>query len=259
MTPEERKLYQLHAYRYLPKRVEEARRIIKQGFERMKNPMISMSFGKDSVVMTHLILNVNPATPVVYERCKDFNEWTDTQRVKDEFLTRFPCEYHEIEGPSLIDTFREAGFYIQDEAESDRAGQAQKRYSRLKKETLNQFARGNGHDGSFIGMRLDESVKRKALFLKQGPLYFAKARGLWACNPLAYWKAADTWAYIVTNNLPYDELYDKNPIGRENARNGAMCGTRGATFFGRMTQLKQMYPSIFNEFAAEFPEVRHYI
>ena len=259
MTPEERKLYQLHAFRYLPKRVAEANKIIDAGLEQMQSPMISMSFGKDSVVMAHLILAVAPSTPVVYERCEDFNEWPDTQRVKEEFLGRFSCEYHEVIGPSLIDTFREAGFYIQDETESIRARQAQKQYSRLKKETLNRFARENGHAGSFIGMRLDESVKRRALFLKRGPLYFASGRGLWACNPLAFWKAADTWAYILDKNLPYDELYDKNPVGRENARNGAMCGTRGATFFGRMTQLKQMYPSIFNQFAAEFPEVRRFL
>ena len=99
MAPEERKRYQLHAFRYLPTRVAEATQIIEAGLEQMKRPMISMSFGKDSVVMSHLILAVAPSMPVVYERCQDFNEWPDTQRVKEDFLKRFPCEYHEIEGP----------------------------------------------------------------------------------------------------------------------------------------------------------------
>jgi hypothetical protein len=37
-----------------------------------------------------------------------------------------------------------------------------------------------------------------------------------------------------------------------------MIGTRSARY-GRLTQIKRMYPEWFNRFAAEFPEVRCYV
>jgi hypothetical protein len=54
--------------------------------------------------------------------------------------------------------------------------------------------------------------------------------------------------------LPYNDLYDRHPRGRELARNGAMIGTRGASF-GRLTWLKQMYPDWWSRFTQEFPEI----
>jgi phosphoadenosine phosphosulfate reductase len=99
----------------------------------------------------------------------------------------------------------------------------------------------------------------------RGPLYFAETRGLWACYPLAWWSARDVWAYLVQHDLPYNELYDIDPRGREVARNGAMFGGTQQTYagqpayMGRLAYIKRIYPDWFNRFAAEFPEVRCYV
>ena len=115
-----------------------------------------------------------------------------------------------------------------------------------------------GFDGAFIGVRREESNNRQRLFAMRGVLYYADTRKLWACYPLAHWTARDVWAYTVIHKLPYNELYDLAPEGRERARNGAMFGTRSARY-GRLKFLQQVYPDWFNRFAAEFPEVRSYV
>lgn len=208
--------------------------------------------------MVHLLLSLEPSLPVMYVNCGEWDEWPDTLRVKREFLARFPCEFIELSGPSIIEFYREAGLYIQDEEIDRAARQAQRRYGESLGVALDDEAIRRGFDGAFIGLRKEESNNRARLFAMRGSLYYAETRKLWACHPLVYWSARDVWAYIVKYDLPYNELYDLAPQGREMARNGAMLGTRSARY-GRLTQIKRMYPEWFNRFAAEFPEVRSYV
>lgn len=262
MMPEnERQKYLLYSHlRQFDYKVQQAQRIANQGFEAMDRPCASMSFGKDSTVMIHLLWQHNPELPVMYVNCGRWDEWPDTPRVKQEFLARFPDSFFiELQGPGIMEAYIQAGeMYIQDEEISPAAKKAQRDYGDSLAEVLDGEAKKRGYDGSFIGCRKEESDNRRRLFAMRGPLYFAKTRGQWACHPLAFWSSQDIWAYIVKYNLPYNELYDLDPQGREMARNGAMFGTRSARY-GRLVFLKKMYPNWFNHFAAQFPEVRSYI
>lgn len=239
-------------------KIVQARRIAERGFDTMYPSFASLSFGKDSMAMVHLLLAMKPDLPVMYVNCGKWDEWPDTSRVKAEFLAQFSCDFTELRGPSVIEGYREAELFIQDEADSKEARKAQHDYGKSLGEILDAEARRRRYHGAFIGVRKDESNNRSRLFAMRGPLYYAETRGLWACHPLAYWSARDVWAYIVECNLPYNELYDLDPRGREKARNGAMFGTRSARY-GRLVFLRQMYPDWFNRFAAEFPGVRNYV
>ena len=260
MIPEnELELYSLHSQiSAFQSRIRSAEHIINDGRAAMQCPYASMSFGKDSTVMIHMLLSLIPDLTVMYVNCGRWDEWPDTPRVKREFLGRFPCEFIELSGPSIMEFYRKAGFYIQDEEISPDAKWAQQEYGDSLAIILDNEAHKRGFDGSFIGCRKEESDNRRRLFAMRGPLYFAKTRNLWACHPLAFWSGRDIWAYIVQHDLPYNELYDLDPQGRELARNGAMIGTRSARY-GRLIFLKRMYPDWFNRFAAEFPEVRGFI
>lgn len=209
--------------------------------------------------MIHLLWQMSPKLPVMYVNCGEWDEWPDTPRVKREFLSRFPgCNFVELQGPSIIEFYEQVGLYIQDEEDNPQARKAQREYGDSLADVLDGEARKRRFDGAFIGCRKKESDNRQRLFAMRGPLYFAKTRGMWACHPLAFWTARDVWAYIVKYDLPYNELYDLDPQGRELARNGAMFGTRSARY-GRLAMMHQMYPDWFNRFAAQFPEVRSYI
>lgn len=239
-------------------RLESAIRLVVRGKEAMGHPYISCSWGKDSVALTHLVLSIFPKVPVLNVNGGKWYEWPGTPLVRQKFLTKYPCEYHEVQGPSLIDAYRKVGFFVQDEERTPAQRQASRAYSKAKRACFNDFARTHGFSGSYIGMRADENQKtRGALFRYRGPIYFAKTRGLWACHPLAYWEAKDTWTYIVSHGLPYDDLYDRSP-NRELQRNGAMAGSRSARY-GRLHLLARMYPDWFNRLIVEFPEVRNYL
>jgi phosphoadenosine phosphosulfate reductase len=236
------------------RRISASLALVEQAGQVMRRPYISMSFGKDSTVMTHLLLTVLPDAPVIYIDCGTFDEWPDTPRVKTEFLARYPCRLIEITGSSIIDYYRQAGIaYTQEAEETPAARRAQRAYGASLGRLIAQEAQRLNCDGGFIGMRR-ESANRQRLFNQCGPLYFAQERQLWTCCPLAAWSARDVWAYIVQHDLPYNELYDIHPRGRELARNGAMLGTRLAGQ-GRLAWLKQMYPAWWNLFVAEFPEI----
>ena len=258
MTPEERKRYLLHAYKYLPSKIEDATRIINDGINAMQSPILSISFGKDSVVMANLILTRYPQSPLVYVNCGLGDEWPDTERVKQEWLARWNCDFTELEGPSILEYFEQSGLFLQDEEPDATKRKAEKQYSHSLGTILDNYSHRNGFDGSFIGLRREESRNRDRLFQMRGSLYYAKGRRLWVSCPLENWTGADIWAYIVFNNLPYNELYDLSPVSRESARNGAMFGTRGFRY-GRLGLLKQMYPSEFNQLATKYPEIRRYL
>lgn len=260
MDEREREFYLLYSELHSHKRrIEESLRIIERGLEVMKSPYISMSFGKDSTVMAHLIWSRYPDIPMMYVNCGKFDEWPDTPRVKQEFLALFPgAKFIELTAPSIWEFYASVGFYVQDEETTKETRRAQREYAESLMLALDREADRRGFDGAFIGLRREESNNRSRLFAMRGNLYFAKTRGKWTCHPLERWTAKDIWAYIVKNHLPYNELYDLAPEGRERARNGAMFGTRSARY-GRLVFLKRAYPDFFNLFASEFPEVRAYV
>jgi phosphoadenosine phosphosulfate reductase len=260
MDEAERKRYLLHAA--LPafdRRIEQARRKAEAGLVVMRHPYIALSFGKDSTVMAHILLSCWPQLPVLYVNCGQWDEWPDTPRVKAAFLRRCPCAFTELTGPSIVEAYISAGgLYVQDEEATPTARRAQREYGLSLTKILDAEAQQRGYDGVFVGLRREESDNRARLFATRGTLYWAATRQQWICHPLADWHAADVWAYIVRHELPYNELYDLAPEGRERARNGAMMGTRSARH-GRLVFLKRMYPDWFNQLAARFPEVRAYV
>jgi len=260
MRDVERKRYELHARTAeFAARVKSAETILANGLAVMKRPYISLSFGKDSMVMAHFILSRQPDIPVVYVNCGEWDEWPDTPRVKQAFLQRFPsCHFIELHGPSIMEAFMRAGWYVQDEEDNATARKAQHDYGKSLGDVLNAEAKRRGYDGAFIGIRKEESRNRLRLFRMRGSLYFAEMRGMWACHPLMHWTGCDVWAYICSHNLPYNELYDLDPRGREMARNGAMFGSRSARY-GRLVFLQKMYPDWFNRFVSRFPEVRRFL
>lgn len=258
MKPVERAGYLAHAQtaRY-KRRVTWAEAISARAADHMQRPYISMSFGKDSLAMTEIVLRAWPDAPVVYVDCGEFDEWPDTPRVIEAWRATHPCRFVRLEGPSIVDYYRRAGHvYYQDHEETPEARRIQREYGESLERVILDWARAEseGCDGGFIGMRAEESHWREFQLRKRGPIYYAEGRGMWTCCPLADWSARDVWACIVAHDLPYNELYDLHPRGRELARNGAMIGTRGSAM-GRLSWLKQMYPDWWLRLVAEFGDV----
>lgn len=254
MTPIEKTGYLVHN---INKKNNQALRFVLEMLDNCKSPYISLSFGKDSIPMADLILTNYPDTPVIYCYCGEFDEWPDTERVKRKFLDIHQnCNFHQVNGPSIIEFYKRLGYvYIQDLETNPEAAKIQREYGASLEKAVVSKARELGCDGAFIGMRKNESINRARLFAMRSEVYFTESRQMWTCCPIAQWSARDVWAYIVQKNLPWNELYDKHPEGREKARNGAMFGTRSDTFTGRLSMMRRMYPEWWNRFLQQFPEI----
>ena len=168
--------------------VAEARRVISEALAQSKKPMVSFSGGKDSTAMLHLVL----------QQKRDVTVW------------------HWDYGPAFVPRD------VQAEIENlpRRLGVRQLRidtsgiYWREWRKAKNVFYRvyfglvaprllQEGYDCVFVGIRAEESVKRR--------LRIAANRSLTAIReawPLASWQWLDVWAYLVNNNVPYLSLYD---------------------------------------------------
>jgi len=176
---------QTEAYQHA---VAEARRVISEALAQSKKPMVSFSGGKDSTAMLHLVL----------QQKRDVTVW------------------HWDYGPAFVPRD------VQAEIENlpRRLGVRQLRidtsgiYWREWRKAKNVFYRvyfglvaprllQEGYDCVFVGIRAEESVKRR--------LRIAANRSLTAIReawPLASWQWLDVWAYLVNNNVPYLSLYD---------------------------------------------------
>jgi phosphoadenosine phosphosulfate reductase len=63
-----------------------------------------------------------------------------------------------------------------------------------------------GKKAWITGLRREQAVSRTALATSE----FDQGNGLQKFNPLADWSEKEVWEYIRSNNVPYNELHDKN-------------------------------------------------
>ena len=126
----------------------------------------------------------------------------------------------------------------------------------LKIDRAATWAEEQGFAVRVLGMRADESANRRRLYRRRGQLY-ELATGGWMAAPIAWWTTADTWARIVSRDLPYHRLYDceTHGITRATNRNTGWLSTDGA-HEGRIAWLRAHFPEQYRMLAAEFPQVR---
>ncbi|MHA1395276.1 MAG: phosphoadenosine phosphosulfate reductase family protein [Promethearchaeota archaeon] len=169
-------------------KVNVAKEIIRNIFQKHYKPYAAFSGGKDSTCMTYLVLQENPDVMVLHW---DFGRYY----IPDEIHQEIKKNAKKLEVRNLrIETSKE--------------------YEILKRKAVNVLGRNliegliprlrnEGYDASFIGLRMEESYKRKRRIktnrsLTKIPEFF----------PLKNWTWMDIWAYIVKNNLPYSSHYD---------------------------------------------------
>lgn len=83
---------------------------------------------------------------------------------------------------------------------------------------------------------------------------------MWHCNPLAWWTTRDIWTYIQAYDVPYNAAYDvldRLGVDLDRQRIGPLANHR-VLQFGQLAVLKAGWPSLYNEFAARYPEARNY-
>lgn len=194
---------------------------IRWALERVENPYVACSFGKDSAVMLHLILQQAPDIQVRFIRWK--------------FETEFIDNYDEV-----IESWGKLNLQ---QVEFSRQLLSDKRKDRY--DTI-------GHDSYFIGLRKNESVARRITLKTHGMFYKNKAEMI-RISPLADWTEKEIAAYMYSNELPILNTYKSTGIG---ARTSSRIpredfGIRQAF----LTDLKQRDFTSYQELINHFPEI----
>lgn len=173
---------------------------------------IMVSWGKDSVVMLHLVALTGIRKPVVYMRLEQRGN-PDCDSVRDSFLSRFPSiDYHE-------ETFR---------------------YEDVSKGDKHWKALALKYGRRITGIRNDESKSRFLQWCING---FASKN---SCRPLSLWKSQEIFAYIHTHRLPLCAVYGYLGGGRyrrDQIRTHSIGGVSGSGM-GRTEWEREYYPDV---------------
>ena len=116
------------------------------------------------------------------------------------------------------------------------------------------------YDGVFLGLRAQENKYRKLYLRKYGTLHLTSKRK-WLCNPIAWWKIEDVWAYIFCHALDFNKAYLRlSEIGvpLERQRIGPYA-TERALGYGQLAILKKGWPEEYQRFCAKFSQASRYV
>lgn len=164
----------------------------------------SVSWGKDSVCVAHLVAQLAPHVPLVWVRIEPIaNPYCPL--VRDVFRERFPGQpYEEIEVWCRYDE----GEWKSTDAAEEGFEQASRKYP-----------------GAYIsGIRAKESGTRRLRCARWGEQTSNTVA------PLAWWSGRDVFAYLAEHDLPIHPAYAMNMAGaisRERIRVSSVGGRRG--------------------------------
>lgn len=234
MSPIERAAYLAHSQsRGYRKRVDVARALIAEH----PDYAASVSWGKDSVAMLHLVRDV------LGDGCKAINirymHWAerlaDHDHVRDITLNRPDMAglvYHEEIAPGMWQAYELYGYASDTDHPSARAAttwfdtQFNAAFARAEDTT--------GAAGHFVGMRGAES-RNRTLNIRMRGVDYERKDGRRIALPIATWSGQDVWAYLVAHDLPWLMIYDHSSQSRDRQRsemamsnpNAAMLQARG--------------------------------
>jgi 3'-phosphoadenosine 5'-phosphosulfate sulfotransferase (PAPS reductase)/FAD synthetase len=230
------------------RRVARAEAIVREALERMKNPYVAWSTGKDSTVVLDLVRRFKPDVPVVYldAHCgyPETYELIDEYRKDGVNVILWNCE-------PFLKTLKDEGITV-DSLVERRTMETTVRIPVL--ELMEHY----GFDGVFMGLRAEESVGRRKMARSKGML-FKKKNGTWSCNPILWFMYDDVWAYIVSRGLKYNRLYDKMDLLPEENRRISYWAGESERSYGRWVWLMYLHPELFNVLAEEVPEARSFL
>ncbi len=215
---------QLKPYKAL---VNKTSGFIRWALERVKNPYVACSFGKDSAVMLHLILQHKPDIPVVFVKrietdlVDNYQEMIKAWGIKNLITVNMMENTFDFISKSVIKTGMK---------------------------TIEQ-----NYDSFFVGLRAQESVGRRITLKKDG-MFYKNISGLTRICPVAFWTEKEIAAYCLSNNLPTLSTYIKEGFS---ARTTA--GISSKTPAESLASLKSRDIESFNKLLNMLPDARFYI
>ncbi len=192
-------------------KVRWSRRLIKEELSSAANPCLASSFGKDSIVILHLLRKFKPDIPVIFNNTGV--QYRETYEYKKRLQERWNL--------NLIETKPDKNFWqcVDDHG----LPQARHRHGSprccyyLKEKPTARVVKEKGFDVYFTGIRADESMNRRLLFLQYGAAYCTDKRMPWKVrkvHPIMLWNDDDIWNYIRRRGIEHNPAYDLPGVRR---------------------------------------------
>lgn len=232
-------------------RVESAKRIISEH----PDYCVSVSWGKDSVVMLHLAASTLETVKAVHGRYRtECERFEDMDAIRNDVLNRFSnIDYSEAFVTGNWQMYERVGHFFT-EPSTPEENHAHTWYRNQWAEEISAMT-GNK---VMIGMRPDESRVRRMLVARFGSSYMTKA-GRSTALPLVGWSGKDIWSYLILHDLPWLRIYDTGR-SRERSRSDFAFGEKGVSqalmMQGQWLEWKEAYPEHFSIWEDKWPEMK---
>jgi 3'-phosphoadenosine 5'-phosphosulfate sulfotransferase (PAPS reductase)/FAD synthetase len=236
------------AYRSAVARTE---RILDDAFQRVPSWYVSLSGGKDSTVVLSLCRQRQPGLPAV----AFVQRWMLPETVT--YLQTIPNRYPVASRDTGDREYRDGRWRDEAEARSVWADVTWLPWH----DAAADHRYGRDEAGAFLGLRADESRGRRMNARTRGANYYNETSSQHICTPIVHWSVRDVWAYLVTNEVPYNAAYDVLaalgvPLDRQRV---AEFAVERVIQYGTLATLKRGWPQVWNAFVEEHPEVSAYV
>lgn len=235
--------------------VDAARRITERCLQQSERQAVMWSGGKDSTVMSHLVLQVDPTVPLMSE--KDDLDYPGEEAYVTELAQSWGASLRIIR-PDISP----AQWLTEHAHELTPDAEMHSRAAGLSKACFYQVVeRATADRGAiFLGLRAAESKARTVSRAVNGTLYRRKS-GQWTCCPLADWTGLDVFAYLESHGI--EPLHVYRCVGfmheREPWRVRKSWWLPGASGrHGGVTWLRRYYPSLYRQLIEWFPRAQSF-
>ncbi|MCP3775418.1 phosphoadenylyl-sulfate reductase [Paenibacillus sp. MZ04-78.2] len=164
--------------------------------ERFPNITLACSFGAEDVVLVDMLQKISPQTDIFYlDTNVHFQETYDT---RDRLQQHYGVEFVQVL-PKL--TLEEQAQQFGEELWKSAPNQC---CNIRKVDPLTNILKN--YNAWITGIRRDQAPTRANAKKVEYDVKF----GLVKFNPLASWTSEDVWSYILSNNIIYNPLHDRN-------------------------------------------------
>ena len=178
---------------------------------------VACSFGKDSTLIVHFALQVDPKIKILFSNTGV--EYKETYQFRDFLVKEWNLNYHETQPiKSFWDCVKEYG-YPKRRSDYKRRKKGNKAKTGtpqcchyLKERPSALWYKENGIEAVMLGITWDESYQRRFMLMRYGDYYRTKRSvpyAMYKIHPIAFWKTDEVWRYIRENNIPYNKIYDR--------------------------------------------------
>jgi phosphoadenosine phosphosulfate reductase len=230
----------VNAYSYR-RAISDAHRIVEIALERFGEPAaVGLSGGKDSVAMCH----------IVAQHCRPQIIWNDSglELPESESIVRAVAAQLGLsvivaKGRNALTTQLEWGME-----------KSKKKVKTIDEQCIvspvREVLRDLGIRVEFVGLRAQESRRRKMVLAKHGAMYLSQR---WSCGiawPLREWKTADVFAYIEEHGLPLHPAYARTNWSDRDSIRVSWAWDPSRERIGDMEYLRRFYPQLFHRIKA---------